>query len=98
MTDDGILDQDGSMGTRKLEGAGTALAMGIVSIVFVSIIGVLLGIIGIVKSNTVISEYNSHPNLYDEKFLKRAKAGKVCAIIGLLVKVVGITILIIVVG
>ena len=74
MNDDSILDLDDKMGTRKLEGAGSTLAMGIASIVFVSIIGVLLGIVTLVKANTVLSEYKSHPNLYAEKYYKYCNA------------------------
>ena len=96
--DDNIPDLEKDMGTRKLEGAGSVLASGIASIIFVSIIGVLLGVITLVKANTVISEYNAHPNLYAEKYFKRANAGKICAIIGLIIKVVGIAVLLIALG
>ena len=39
-----VLDQEELSGTRKLKGANDVLAMGIVSIIFVSIIG--LGLAG----------------------------------------------------
>lgn len=93
-----VLDQDDKKGTRKLSGSGSVLATGIISIIFVSIIGVLLAISTIIKANPQISEYERHPSLYDEKYYKRLKAGKYCAIAGLLLKLLALVILMAIFG
>jgi len=67
-----------------------ALVLGIISIPMCcccgwwsAIVGVILGIIGIVLAGQAIREYYNRPDLYTLGSLKNAQAGRVCAIIGL---------------
>jgi hypothetical protein len=62
------------------------LVLGICSIVFCfcyGIVGLTCGIISLVMGNKALRLYNDHPNVYSEKSFKNAKAGRICAIIGL---------------
>lgn len=67
---------------QKLPNSGGILTMGILSIVFAGGIGIILGIIALSLSGGAIGKYNANPELYTESSFKNAKAGKVCAIIG----------------
>ena len=83
-----VLDLEQPSGTKKLKGANDVLAMGIASIIFVSIIG--LGLAGAAwwKARELRFEYEDHPNVYAEKYMKRINAGKICVYIGLGVKAI----------
>lgn len=81
-----ILDnevQHNFQGNQSLPGAGGILTMGILSIVFAGIIGVILGIIALNNSKDALNDYNKNPSKYNPSSLSQVKAGKVCAIIGL---------------
>ena len=65
-----------------LPNSGGILAMGIISIVFAGSVGFILGIISLALSGPALRLYNEHPDKYTESSYKNAKAGKVCAIIG----------------
>lgn len=67
-----------------------ALVLGIISIPMCcccgwwsAFVGVILGIVGIVLAGQAIKEYYARPDLYTIGSLKNAQAGRVCAIIGL---------------
>jgi uncharacterized membrane protein YjgN (DUF898 family) len=62
--------------------SGGILAMGIMSIVFAGSVGIILGIISLALSGTALRLYVENPHKYTESSYKNAKAGKVCAIIG----------------
>lgn len=78
---------------QKLPNSGGILTMGILSIVFAGLIGMILGIISLNLSGKAIAEYKRNPDMYEESSYKNVKAGKVCAIIGL--SLLGLAILII---
>lgn len=65
-----------------LPGAGGVLALGILSIVFAGLIGLILGIIGINNAKRAISQYEAQPDRYSESSLSQVKGGRICAIIG----------------
>ncbi|MDF3028328.1 MAG: hypothetical protein K0S23_2635 [Fluviicola sp.] len=70
--------------TRNLEGAGSILAMGIISIPFcLGFIGIILAIFTLVRSGKAINEFNKNPLLYTESSLKKVKAGRICSIVSL---------------
>jgi len=68
---------------KNIDGATAALVCGIISIPFAGLIGSILAIIAIVKSNQCKAAYNLNPSLYNESSLKNANAGKTCGIISL---------------
>ena len=72
-----------SQGKENLPNHGGILTMGILSIVFAGLIGLILGIISLSLSGKAISEYKANPDKYTESSYKNVKAGKVCAIIGI---------------
>lgn len=81
-----ILDnevQSNFQGNQTIPGAGGILTMGILSIVFAGIIGIILGIIALNNSKEALSEYNKNPSKYNPSSLSQVKAGKTCAIVGL---------------
>lgn len=59
------------------------LIMGILSIIFAGLIGVILSIIALSMSRRVVANYKANPMVYTESSYSRVKAGRVCAIIGL---------------
>ena len=77
---------------EKLPNSGGILTMGILSIVFAGLIGMILGIIALSLSGKAIEEYKLNPDMYEESSYKNVKAGKICAIIGL--SLLGLVILI----
>lgn len=66
-----------------LPNSGGILAMGIISIVFVGLIGLVLGIISVTMGSKALKEYNLNPSKYTVASYKNAKAGRICGIIGL---------------
>lgn len=80
-----IIDADNR---KKLKESNLILTLGILSIVFFTIIGILAAVATLIKASTQIREYNSAPHRYTLKSYKRVKAGKILAITGLLIKVV----------
>ncbi len=70
----------------SLPNATAVLVLGILSIVFCwcyGVIGVILGIIALVLAGKDLKLYNESPELYTVSSLSNLKAGKVTAIIGL---------------
>jgi len=71
----------------NLPNATAVLVLGILSIVVCwcwGIIGAILGIIALVLAGKDMSLYNANPSQYTEASFKNVKAGKICAIIGLI--------------
>jgi hypothetical protein len=68
---------------QDLKGAGGILAMGILSIIFAGLIGLILAIITLSQSGRAISEYKMNPAAYTASSYSKVKAGRTCAIIGL---------------
>jgi hypothetical protein len=68
--------------------------MGILSIIFAGLIGLILAIIALSQSGRAISEYKMNPAAYTASSYSKVKAGRTCAIIGLCL--LGLVILILV--
>jgi hypothetical protein len=81
-----------------LQNSTAILVLGIFSIVtswccgFIAIVGLVLGIIALVLASKAISIYQENPEKYTESSFKNVNAGKICAIIGVVIS--GILILI----
>jgi len=73
-------------GTAVLPNATATLVLGILSIV----VCFICGIVALVISNKDISMYKANPELYSEASYNNIKAGRICAIIGIGLQVVGI--------
>lgn len=83
-----------SVQKETLPNAGGILTMGILSIVFAGLIGMILAIISLSLSGKAIAEYKNNPEKYTESSFKNVKAGKVCSIVGL--SLLGLVILILI--
>lgn len=68
---------------QKLPHVGGVLAMGIISIVFAGLIGLILGIIALSTSKKSLEMYRANPEIYEPSSYNQLKGGRVCAIIGL---------------
>jgi len=71
---------------RPLPNGTAVLVLGILSIVTCccwGIIGVILGVIALILANKDSRAYHINPALYTEGSYKNLNAGKICAIIGL---------------
>ena len=80
-----------------LPNATASLVLGILSIVFFccyGVIGLVLGIIGLILGNKAIELYKNSPGVYSESSYKNASAGKICAIIGLVLSAIYVTFII----
>lgn len=86
----------GNTELKNLPNAGGILAMGIISIVFAGLVGLILSIISLSLSGKAIRTYEANSSAYTESSYKNVKAGKVCAIIGLSIS--GLALLIILVA
>jgi small-conductance mechanosensitive channel len=86
---------------QNLPNSKTVLVIGILSLVFscwyFSIVGVLLSIFTLVLANRDLTLYYSNKNLYTLSSYNNLKAGRVCAIIGLVVGIVFIIFIILIV-
>lgn len=77
---------------RNLEGAGSILAMGIISIPFcLAFFGVVLSIGTLIRASKQLKLYETAPKLYTQSSYQKVKAGRICAFVslGLLVLVIG---------
>ena len=83
-----------STGQESLPNAGGILTMGILSIVFAGLIGMILAIISLSLSGKALEEYRKNPNAYSLSSYKNVKAGRVCSIVGL--SLLGLVILILI--
>ncbi|TND08503.1 MAG: hypothetical protein FD123_2299 [Bacteroidetes bacterium] len=66
-----------------LPNATGVLVLGILSIIFAGLIGVVLSIIALNMASTAKAEYDMNPGRYTEASMSRVRAGRVCAIVGL---------------
>jgi hypothetical protein len=67
-----------------LPNSTAVLVLGILSIVICCFFGVIMGIIALVLASKGKVLYDSNPMLYTESSYNNLKAGKICAIIGLI--------------
>ncbi len=67
--------------------------MGIIAICLPGIVGIVLAIIVISQANHALRIYRLNPNDYFDSSLKKIKTGKTCAIISILILVVGMILL-----
>ncbi len=90
--------------SRPLTYSTSILVLGILSIVLCwcyGIIGIALAIIALVQANKASEEYKKNPTIYTMSSLNNMKAGKTCAIIGLILSsiyLVWIIIYVIIIG
>jgi hypothetical protein len=75
---------------RPLEGASTVLVLGILSLVFMGLVGLILGIIALSKSKELKSRYELDPGAYDESSYKNMNAGRVCALISVIISSIAV--------
>jgi len=71
---------------QSLPNSTASLVLGIISIVSFcccTVVGVVLGIIGLVLGIKAVELYKQSPGVYTESSFKNANAGKICSIIGL---------------
>jgi len=84
-TDQNVVQQSG--GQIPLPNATAVLVLGIISIptcFCYGIIGLIVGIIALALSSRAKKLYEESPNLYNEISFKNMKAGRICAIIGVI--------------
>lgn len=85
MEKNSFLDQD--LGTtpsnQPVPNAGGTLTLGILSIVFAGLIGIILGVIALSISSAPKFDYENNPGKYREGSFKNLAAGRTCAIVGL---------------
>ena len=75
---------------QSLPNSTTVLVLGILSIVTCccyGVIGLILGIVAMVLSGKDKALYNANPTVYTESSVKNLNAGRVCAIIGLVLNI-----------
>ena len=68
---------------QPLVNATAILVLGILSIV-ICFVGLILSIIALILANKDLKLYNENPELYTQASYNNLKAGKICAIIGLI--------------
>ena len=85
---------------QNLPNSTTVLVLGILSIIFscwyFSVIGIILGIVTLVLARKDLILYYTNRSLYTLSSYNNLKAGRVCAIIGLVVAVIFFIILILI--
>ena len=86
------LRQNQKNGQTTLPNSGGILTLGILSIIFVGLIGLILAIICLSLSSSANKAVQLNPEKYTQSSIKNAKAGKVCGIIGL--SIAGLAVLI----
>lgn len=82
----------GQFAMGELPNAKAGFTLGLIGLIVsficccgISLIGLVLSIIGFVKSNGAIKLYEANPSSYDEAMYKKAKTGKILSIIGIIV-------------
>ncbi len=83
-----------NMNAAQLPNATATLVLGILSIV----ICFICGIIALVISNKDMDLYKNNPGLYSESSYNSLKAGRICAIVGIALQVIGLIFYIIVIA
>jgi len=69
---------------EALPNATAILVLGILSIVICCLFGLIMGIIALVLASKAKQLYDQNPQLYTETSFNNMKAGRICAIIGLI--------------
>lgn len=76
-----------------LPNANLILVLGIFTILlcwmhFISFAGIILGIITLVLAGNEMKRYHANPGLYTESSLNNVRAGRICALIGLVISLI----------
>lgn len=87
MEEKSIFDQPSQQYSMQqpLQNATAVLVLGILSLVICGI-GVVLGIIALVLAKKDLRLYNASPELYTPGSYNNLKAGKICAVIGVILQ------------
>jgi hypothetical protein len=83
--------QNQNSGQIEHPDASSSQIMGILSIVFCGIIGLILGIISKKKATKALEEIAANPGKYSESSLGKLKTGKTCGTIGMVLGIVGLS-------
>ncbi|RZL66988.1 MAG: DUF4190 domain-containing protein [Pedobacter sp.] len=81
------------MGYQNLPNATIVLVLGILSIAFCccyGILGLIPAIIALVLSKKDKALYELNPSMYTESSFKNLKAGRICAIVGLVLNIISL--------
>ena len=85
-------DTGGESAVRiPVQNSTAVLVLGIFSIVtswccgFIAVVGLTLGVIALALGSKAQSQYNEDPDRYTESSVKNLNAGKICAIIGIVI-------------
>ncbi len=81
---------------QQLPGSTAVLVLGILSLVFMGLIGLILAIIAVSKAKECKSIYAQNPNAYTLASYKNMNGGRICAIISMSVLAAVILIVILV--
>jgi hypothetical protein len=78
---------------QNLPNANLILILGILSILlcwwhFVSVAGIALGFISLILANRETRLYHSNPSAYTTSSLNNVRAGRTCALIGLIISII----------
>ncbi|MHA4894428.1 CCC motif membrane protein [Pedobacter sp. PWIIR3] len=87
----------GSFGQQALPNSTPVLVLGILAILSCccyGLPGLILGIIGLVLGNKDLKLFKQNPGLYTESSYKNSKAGRICAIIALILSALFVIIMI----
>lgn len=68
---------------EDLPNATAVLVLGILSIIFAGLIGIILAIIALNMSGNARSLYHNNPDAYTDTSYSKVNAGRICAIVGL---------------
>lgn len=88
----------GSQGGQELPNAKTSFTLGLIGLILslfcccvpLPAVGMVLCVLGMMKSKGAIELYESNPGTYNEATYKKAKTGKTLALIGIIVGVISI--------
>lgn len=83
---DYLSDSSSNLNAAQLPNATAVLVLGILSIV----VCFICGIVALILSNKDIALYKANPELYNQGSYNNIKAGRTCAIIGIVLQVLGI--------
>ncbi len=92
--DQAILNEDRPTKQIDLDGAGGKLTTGILSIIFMGVIGLILALVTISGENKEIEKYKANPGKYTTSSYNKINAGRTCAYVSL--SIMGLLILIVV--
>jgi uncharacterized membrane protein YjgN (DUF898 family) len=73
-------------GNNPVPNSTGALVLGILSMIFCGLIGMILGIIAIVLASQGEKAFQANPQNFTEASYKNLKAGKTCGIIGICIQ------------